>query len=87
MRRGDQRTASGNGSSLEGMNPRADRPFDIVVFGATSFVGRILCRYLVERHGTGGEPGGLHWAIAGRSTLAIAFCTRLVLTGLLRHSS
>jgi short subunit dehydrogenase-like uncharacterized protein len=36
-----------------------------VVFGATSFVGEILCRYLVERHGTNGD---VRWAIAGRST-------------------
>ena len=41
-----------------------DRTFDIVVFGATSFAGQILCRYLVERHGSGGE---LRWAIAGRN--------------------
>jgi short subunit dehydrogenase-like uncharacterized protein len=42
----------------------ASRPFDIVVFGATSFAGQILCRYLVERHGTDGE---LRWAIAARN--------------------
>jgi short subunit dehydrogenase-like uncharacterized protein len=47
------------------MTSRSGRPFDIVVFGATSFVGEILCRYLVERHGTDGD---LRWAIAGRST-------------------
>ncbi len=36
---------------------------DIVLYGATSFVGEIICRYLVERlHGT-----GIEWAIAGRS--------------------
>jgi short subunit dehydrogenase-like uncharacterized protein len=37
---------------------------DVVVFGATSFVGRILCRYFVERYGDRGE---LRWAMAGRS--------------------
>ncbi len=36
---------------------------DLIVFGATSFVGQILCRRLVERHGTDGD---LRWAIAGR---------------------
>ena len=46
------------------MTSRADRPLDLVVFGATSFVGQILCRHLVDRHGTGGT---LRWAIAGRS--------------------
>jgi short subunit dehydrogenase-like uncharacterized protein len=43
-------------------DPR-DRPLDLVVFGATSFVGQILCRYLVERFGVDGR---LAWAIAGR---------------------
>lgn len=37
---------------------------DLIVFGATSFVGRILCRYLLERSAKG-EP--LQWAAAGRS--------------------
>ncbi|MEM9203235.1 MAG: saccharopine dehydrogenase NADP-binding domain-containing protein [Actinomycetota bacterium] len=46
------------------MTARADRPYDLIVFGATSFVGEILCRYLVERHGTDGD---LSWAIAGRN--------------------
>lgn len=39
-------------------------PYDIVVFGATSFVGQILCRYLFETHGT---DRGVRWALAGRS--------------------
>ena len=38
--------------------------FDVVAFGATSFVGKILCRYLLEEFGTHGE---LKWAAAGRS--------------------
>jgi short subunit dehydrogenase-like uncharacterized protein len=42
----------------------ADRDHDLVVYGATSFVGQILCRYLARRHGTAGD---LRWAIAGRS--------------------
>ncbi len=41
-----------------------DRTYDVVVYGATSFVGQILCKYLVGRHGTDGD---LRWAIAGRS--------------------
>lgn len=39
--------------------------YDIVVFGATSFVGQILCRYLSDTFAVGGD---LRWAIAGRST-------------------
>ena len=40
------------------------RTYDVVVYGATSFVGQILCKYLVKRHGSDGD---LRWAIAGRS--------------------
>ena len=39
------------------------RNFDLILFGATSFVGQILTRRLVERYGT---DGALRWAIAGR---------------------
>jgi short subunit dehydrogenase-like uncharacterized protein len=42
----------------------SDRSYDVVVYGATSFVGQILVRYLVGRHGINGD---LRWAIAGRS--------------------
>ncbi|MGA0071622.1 MAG: saccharopine dehydrogenase family protein [Steroidobacteraceae bacterium] len=38
--------------------------YDLVVFGATSFVGKILCRYLRDEFGT---AGGLRWAAAARS--------------------
>ncbi|MFP3505120.1 saccharopine dehydrogenase family protein [Burkholderia sp. SIMBA_062] len=38
---------------------------DLVVFGATSFVGQILTRYLSEHLSGSGET--LRWAIAGRS--------------------
>jgi short subunit dehydrogenase-like uncharacterized protein len=37
---------------------------DLVAFGATSFVGKILCRYLREEFGAQGE---MKWAAAGRS--------------------
>ncbi|ERJ18595.1 saccharopine dehydrogenase NAD+ L-glutamate forming protein [Salinisphaera shabanensis E1L3A] len=38
--------------------------FDIVVFGATSFVGQLTCRYLAERYG---DDSDVRWAMAGRS--------------------
>ncbi len=41
-----------------------NRPFDLIVYGATSFVGQILTRYLFEHIGVGGK---VNWAIAGRS--------------------
>jgi len=42
----------------------APRTHDLVVFGATSFVGQILARYLYKEFGLRGR---LRWAIAGRS--------------------
>ncbi len=47
----------------------ADRPLDLVVFGATSFVGRLLCAHLVARHGSDGD---LRWAMAGRRAEGLA---------------
>lgn len=51
------------------MTDRDDRRLDLVVYGATSFVGQILCRYLVDRHGV---DGSLRWAIAGRDRAKLA---------------
>lgn len=48
---------------------RAASKHDLVLFGATSFVGQILCQYLVDRHG---DSGDLHWAMAGRSKSKLA---------------
>jgi short subunit dehydrogenase-like uncharacterized protein len=41
---------------------RTDRPYDIVLFGATSFAGALTAEYLAAH-----APEGLRWAIAGRS--------------------
>ncbi|MFJ9024249.1 saccharopine dehydrogenase family protein [Streptomyces sp. NPDC102259] len=40
---------------------RADRPYDIVLFGATGFVGTLTAQYLAAH-----APADLRWAIAGR---------------------
>jgi short subunit dehydrogenase-like uncharacterized protein len=47
----------------------ADRRFDLIVFGATSFVGQILTRHLVDRIGNDGD---VRWAIAGRNADKLA---------------
>ena len=39
------------------------KPYDIIVFGATGFVGKLLCRYLASRW----SSSGLKWAAAARS--------------------
>lgn len=40
---------------------RTDRPYDIVLFGATGFVGALTAEYLAAH-----APEGLRWAVAGR---------------------
>ncbi|MGW3646919.1 saccharopine dehydrogenase family protein [Streptomyces sp. NPDC000878] len=41
---------------------RMERPYDIVLFGATGFVGTLTAEYLAAH-----APEGLRWAVAGRS--------------------
>lgn len=42
----------------------SDRAYDVVIWGATGFTGRLVAEHLLSRHGVGGT---LRWAIAGRS--------------------
>lgn len=44
--------------------PLSEREFDVVIWGATGFTGKLTAEFLLERYGIGGE---LRWAIAGRS--------------------
>ncbi|MEW1924797.1 saccharopine dehydrogenase NADP-binding domain-containing protein [Streptomyces sp. NPDC088360] len=46
-----------------GKERAADRTYDIVLFGATGFVGVLTAEYLAAH-----APDGLRWAIAGRDT-------------------
>jgi len=41
-----------------------ERTYDVVVWGATGFTGRLVAEYLLERYGADGE---LRWALAGRN--------------------
>jgi short subunit dehydrogenase-like uncharacterized protein len=41
---------------------RADRPYDVVLFGATGFTGALTAEYLASN-----GPAGLRWALAGRN--------------------
>ncbi|MER7164671.1 saccharopine dehydrogenase NADP-binding domain-containing protein [Micromonospora sp. NPDC000207] len=46
---------------------RDDRPYDLVLFGATGFTGGLTAEYLA-RH----APAGLRWALAGRNPEKLA---------------
>lgn len=48
---------------------RADAEFDIVVYGATGFTGRLVAEHLANRYGIDGD---IRWAMAGRSADKLA---------------
>ena len=41
------------------------RDFDLIVYGATGYTGRLIAEYLATSYRSGDAPS---WAIAGRST-------------------
>jgi len=45
-------------------NNKDQKEFDIIVYGATGFTGRLVAEYLDKRYGNNNE---LKWAMAGRS--------------------
>ncbi|MEU4266508.1 saccharopine dehydrogenase NADP-binding domain-containing protein [Streptomyces sp. NPDC026092] len=49
-----------NGNGVE--RDTAERAYDVVLFGATGFVGELTAEYLAEH-----APPGFRWALAGRS--------------------
>ena len=51
------------------------RPFDVIVFGATGFTGRLVAEYLNTTYGVGGEVA---WAVAGRSLDKLAAVRGLI---------
>jgi short subunit dehydrogenase-like uncharacterized protein len=50
------------------MTAKADRPFDIVVYGATGYTGRLVAEYLAHHY----QGKGPSWAMAGRSAKKLA---------------
>ncbi|MFZ2752532.1 MAG: saccharopine dehydrogenase NADP-binding domain-containing protein [Lysobacteraceae bacterium] len=46
-----------------------DKSFDLIVFGATGFTGRLVAEYLNTTYGVGGS---VRWAMAGRSATKLA---------------
>jgi short subunit dehydrogenase-like uncharacterized protein len=50
------------------MTAKADRPYDIVVYGATGYTGRLVAEYLADHY----QGKGPKWAMAGRSEAKLA---------------
>jgi short subunit dehydrogenase-like uncharacterized protein len=46
-----------------------EREFDVVVWGASGFTGRLVASHLLKRHGVSGD---LRWAMAGRNERKLA---------------
>ena len=53
----------------------SDRDFDVIVWGATGFTGRLVAEYLALTYGVGRQ---LRWAIAGRSADKLASIASMV---------
>lgn len=51
---------------MNSLNPSETRAYEVIVWGATGFTGRLVAEYLLERYGAP-EKGELRWAIAGRN--------------------
>ena len=51
---------------------KADRPFDIVVYGATGYTGRLVAEYLAHHYQGAAGVGAPKWAMAGRSAAKLA---------------
>src|SRR5436190_14426950 len=49
------------------MNPNAE--FDLIVYGASGYTGRLVAEHLAQRYGVDGE---VKWAMAGRSADKLA---------------
>jgi hypothetical protein len=54
------------GLSTEAALQKKERSYDIVIFGATGFTGRLAAIYMAKRYGT-----SIRWAIAGRRADAL----------------
>ncbi|MEM1133380.1 MAG: saccharopine dehydrogenase NADP-binding domain-containing protein [Pseudomonadota bacterium] len=52
------------------MTDRSSREFDIIVYGATGFTGRLVAEYLAKQYGNDGDAP--KWAMAGRSEEKLA---------------
>jgi short subunit dehydrogenase-like uncharacterized protein len=48
----------------EKLSTRADRAYDVIVWGATGFTGKLVAEYLQKHYA---DPARLKWAIAGRN--------------------
>jgi short subunit dehydrogenase-like uncharacterized protein len=51
------------------------RAYDLVVYGASGFTGRLVAEHLLDTYGA---TGGIRWAMAGRSTAKLAEVRSLI---------
>jgi short subunit dehydrogenase-like uncharacterized protein len=71
--------ASGTGSDRHTLMANAEqalsRAFDLIVYGASGFTGRLVAEHLLSTYGAIGE---IRWAMAGRSTTKLAEVRALI---------
>jgi short subunit dehydrogenase-like uncharacterized protein len=62
---GSDSTSSTTSTSRSRSDRDSNRDFDVVVWGASGFTGRLVAQHLLGRHGAG---GALRWALGGRDS-------------------
>jgi hypothetical protein len=61
------------GEDDEKVPSKKTRDFDLIIYGATGFTGKLAEQYMARRYGhSGSKRGGVKWAIAGRSKSKLA---------------
>jgi len=55
-------------SSIPGFD---DRPYDVVIWGASGYTGQLTAEHLARVHGCGYGPGAPRWALAGRNRVQL----------------
>lgn len=63
---------------MSSLGSRAARPFDVVVFGATGFTGRLVAEYMCKRLPRPEHTRPLRWAIGGRDRTKLEQLSRQV---------
>ena len=55
----------------------SDREFDVIIFGATGYTGKLVAEYMRDEYG---DDSSIKWAIAGRNMEKLdlnLLCSRL----------
>ena len=56
------------------MKSRNNKKFDLIIFGATGFTGKLVCEYIKKKY----SKSNLNWGIAGRNKHKLALLKEIL---------